>query len=168
MEGGRRVAFGYDWPNAPERLRKMEETIELTKRLWVEDEVDYDGDYYQLDGAICRPQPRQNHARRSSWSAGRREFTLRIAAKHADEWNYWGRPTSSNTNSTCYAPTARRTARRSTISTSPGSRGVSSGRRKLPWMPFSTRCRASVIQHLTIRSRRTTTSSARPTNSSRN
>lgn len=83
------VAYGYDWPDAPDRLRAMEETIELTKRLWTEDVVTYDGDYYQLEDAVCKPHPVQD-PRPPIMIGGGEEFTLRIAAKHADEWNYWG------------------------------------------------------------------------------
>ena len=83
-------AYGYEWPDAPTRLRKMEETIELTKLLWTEDEVDYDGDYYQLDGASCEPHPIRDPHPPIMIGGGGEEFTLRITAKHADEWNYWG------------------------------------------------------------------------------
>lgn len=83
-------AYGYDWPEAPDRLRRMEETIEVTKRLWTEDRVDYDGDYYALADAECTPHPVRDPHPPVMVGGGGEEFTLRIAAKHADEWNYWG------------------------------------------------------------------------------
>ena len=84
------VAYGYDWPDAPTRLRALEESIELLDRLWTGEEVDYDGDHYRVEGAVNRPTPVQDPRPPIMIGGGGEEFTLRITAKHADCWNYWG------------------------------------------------------------------------------
>lgn len=84
------IAYGYEWPDAPDRLYAMEEAIELTHRLWTEDRVTYDGEYYRLEDAVCKPHPVQEPRPPIMVGGGGEEFTLRITAKHADEWNYWG------------------------------------------------------------------------------
>lgn len=84
------VAYGYDWPDAPARLRELEETIEILQLLWTEDQVTYDGDFYTVKDAVCRPSPVQEPHPPIMVGGGGEQFTLRIAAKYADCWNYWG------------------------------------------------------------------------------
>ncbi|MFQ5522362.1 MAG: LLM class F420-dependent oxidoreductase [Acidimicrobiia bacterium] len=82
--------IGYGYPFLPPggRLGMLREGVEIMKAMWTENEVNYDGKYYQLKGGICQPKPvQQPHI--PFWIAGGGEkVTLRIAARHAAYTNF--------------------------------------------------------------------------------
>jgi F420-dependent oxidoreductase-like protein len=81
------LGYGYEFPKASVRIGQLGEGVEIMRRMWTEDEVHYDGRYYQLAGAISRPKPIQ--ASIPIWVAGGGEqLTLRVAARYADYTNY--------------------------------------------------------------------------------
>jgi F420-dependent oxidoreductase-like protein len=80
-------AYGYDYPSAGTRLAILEETVEVVKRLWTDETVDYEGRHLRFDGAYCDPKPIQRLP--EVWIGGGGErVTLRIAAQHADKTNW--------------------------------------------------------------------------------
>jgi coenzyme F420-dependent glucose-6-phosphate dehydrogenase len=52
-------ATGADWPGAKARRMMMREALELIRRLWSEDRVSFEGEYYQTDRATIYDKPEQ-------------------------------------------------------------------------------------------------------------
>ena len=81
---------GYGYPFLPPggRLGMLREGVEIMKAMWTEDEVTYEGNHYNLNGAICQPKPIQRpHI--PFWIAGGGEkVTLKIAAMYAAYTNF--------------------------------------------------------------------------------
>lgn len=50
-------AIGVDWPEFKERFARMKEAIEVMSRLWSEDRVTFDGQYYQTRNATVYDKP---------------------------------------------------------------------------------------------------------------
>src|SRR5205823_5085855 len=50
-------ATGAAWPGAKERRLRLAEAIELIRRLWREERVSFDGDYYRLESATIYDRP---------------------------------------------------------------------------------------------------------------
>jgi coenzyme F420-dependent glucose-6-phosphate dehydrogenase len=50
-------ATGGVWPGGKERRRRLEEAIELIRRLWSEERVDFEGDYYTVRRATIYERP---------------------------------------------------------------------------------------------------------------
>ena len=70
-----------------ERIRRLGEACELTKRLFTEDVVTYDGKYYQLKEARLEPKPVQKPYPPFMIGGSGEQLTLRVVAQYADLWN---------------------------------------------------------------------------------
>ncbi len=79
-------AYGIPFPPIATRVKQLEEAIRLIRRLWTEDRVSFDGEYYRLNEAICTPKPVQEPL--PVWVGGAEERRLLpLVAELADGWN---------------------------------------------------------------------------------
>src|SRR5207245_11268618 len=49
-------AYGYSFPDAPERLRYLREGVQVILAMWTQEEARYEGKYYHVNGAIKQPK----------------------------------------------------------------------------------------------------------------
>ncbi|MDI9972205.1 LLM class flavin-dependent oxidoreductase [Rhodococcus sp. IEGM 1307] len=73
-----------------ERYRLMDETVEIMKRVWTEDEpVTYRGEHFAVEGAVVKPRPLQR-PHPEFFLGGLSEAAVDVCAKHADVYLFWG------------------------------------------------------------------------------
>lgn len=53
------VALGFEWPDMKERFARLKEAIQLIEKLWSEDEVTFDGQFFRTQGATIYDRPEQ-------------------------------------------------------------------------------------------------------------
>jgi alkanesulfonate monooxygenase SsuD/methylene tetrahydromethanopterin reductase-like flavin-dependent oxidoreductase (luciferase family) len=85
-------AYGYGFPPARERLRMLDEGVQIMRQAWTEGTATLDGQHYQVDGAIVRPLPLQEGGIPLWIAGGGEKVTLKIAAKYAQYTNFAGAP----------------------------------------------------------------------------
>jgi F420-dependent oxidoreductase-like protein len=84
-------AYGLPFPPVKERMERLDEALTIVKALWTQPRTTIAGRYYAVHDAPCAPKPvQQPHPPILVGGNGR--TTLRLAAKHADEWNGQGSP----------------------------------------------------------------------------
>ncbi|MBM7506003.1 LLM class F420-dependent oxidoreductase [Agromyces aurantiacus] len=85
-------AYGYGFPDAPERLRMLREGVEIMHQAWATGRANFSGEHYTVDGAIFQPQPLQEGGIPMWVAGGGEKVTLKIAAKYAAYTNFYGSP----------------------------------------------------------------------------
>lgn len=83
-------AYGYGFPPARERLRMLDEGVQIMRQAWTEGHASLDGKHYQVDDAIVRPLPLQEGGIPLWIAGGGEKVTLKIAAKYAQYTNFIG------------------------------------------------------------------------------
>ena len=83
-------AYGYDYPDAPERLRYLREAIQVILAMWTQEEAVFEGKYYQVCGAINQPKGIQKPHIPLLIGGGGEKVTLKLVAQYADACNIGG------------------------------------------------------------------------------
>ncbi|UNK71294.1 LLM class F420-dependent oxidoreductase [Microbacterium sp. H1-D42] len=85
-------AYGYGFPAAGDRLRMLNEGVQIMSQAWRTGHATLDGRYFQVDDAIVQPTPLQDGGIPLWIAGGGEKVTLKIAAKYAQYTNFGGTP----------------------------------------------------------------------------
>src|SRR5690242_3683076 len=83
-------AYGYDYPDAPDRLRLLREALQVIRAMWTEEEATFEGKYYQVRGAINQPKGVQKPHIPLLIGGGGEKVTLKLVAQYGDACNVGG------------------------------------------------------------------------------
>ncbi|HKV60101.1 MAG TPA: LLM class F420-dependent oxidoreductase [Ktedonobacteraceae bacterium] len=80
-------AYGYAYPDTRERLQRLHEAIQVILAMWTQDEANFEGQYYQVRGAINQPKGVQKPHIPLLIGGGGEKVTLKLVAQYADACN---------------------------------------------------------------------------------
>ncbi len=83
-------AYGFDYPEAPDRLRMLREAVQVILAMWTQDEATFEGKYYQVRGAINQPKGVQKPHIPMLIGGGGEKVTLKLVAQYGDACNIGG------------------------------------------------------------------------------
>lgn len=82
--------YGLEYPSAGTRIAMLDDALGLIRTLWTEQRASHQGPFFALTDALCNPKPVQRPHPPIVVGGNGRTKTLRVVAKHADEWNGLG------------------------------------------------------------------------------
>jgi F420-dependent oxidoreductase-like protein len=80
-------ALGVPYPPISERFERLEETLQICKQMWSDNDGPYEGKYYQLAETICSPRPIQTPGPKILIGGGGEKKTLKLVARYGDACN---------------------------------------------------------------------------------
>ena len=83
-------AYGYEYPDAPTRLRYLREAVQVILAMWTQEEAQFEGKYYSVHGAINQPKGVQKPHIPLLIGGGGEKVTLRLVAQYGDACNVSG------------------------------------------------------------------------------
>jgi F420-dependent oxidoreductase-like protein len=81
-------AYGYGFPEVPERMRRFREAVQIIDKMWKEERPRFDGEFYSIDEPINEPKSASPRHKIPLWIGGGGEkVTLKLVAQYGDACN---------------------------------------------------------------------------------
>lgn len=93
-------AYRIELPDPGSRVGRFDEAIQIVRSLLDQPRTTFAGRYYTITDAPCEPKPVQSRLPILVGTSGPR--MMRIAARHADEWNTWGDVETATTRTSAF------------------------------------------------------------------
>lgn len=83
-------AYGIPFPEPAVRIARLREAVKIIKKMWTEEKPSFEGKYYTIREAVCKPKPVQK-PHPPMWIGGRGEkLLMRVVAESGDYSNFSG------------------------------------------------------------------------------
>ncbi len=83
-------AYGIPFYTIPDRLKRLEEALQIIKGMWTTDCFSFNGKYYKISNAMCNPKPIQKPYPPILIGGGGEKMTLKLVAKYGNACNLFG------------------------------------------------------------------------------
>jgi F420-dependent oxidoreductase-like protein len=84
------TAYGIPFPSVKERMQRLEEAVQIIRKMWTEESATFSGKFYQIRNAYCNPKPIQKPHPPIMIGGSGEQRTLKIVAKYGDACNIFG------------------------------------------------------------------------------
>ena len=83
-------AYGYGFPEVPQRMRMLREAVQVIHRMWTEERPVFRGEHYAIEGPINEPKGVQTPHIPLWIGGGGEKVTLKLVAQYGDACNIGG------------------------------------------------------------------------------
>ncbi len=83
-------AYGYEYPETPERLQRLREAVQILLLMWEQEEATFEGAHYQVRGAINQPKGVQKPHIPVLIGGNGEHVLLKLVAQYGDSCNVFG------------------------------------------------------------------------------
>jgi F420-dependent oxidoreductase-like protein len=84
------AAYGIPFPSTSERFQRLEEAVQIIRKMWTEQPASFAGKFYYVRDAHCNPQPIQKPSPPILIGGSGERKTLKIVAQYGDACNLFG------------------------------------------------------------------------------